>query len=870
MSEQFRTAIPVGLKLRRTIPTSGSALRLAWSPDGKHLGIPCRVVHNVPSARSVLVWHEPSGSFRDYPITTPAAAVVWSPANDLFAVGGDNERIEVFDIESGNLVQSRRESSGWLISLAWHPTGNIIASGSWNGTVQLWDARSGEVIRWFSAHSQGINALAWSNDGALLASGSADGTVRVSRSDGESVASMKAHQSAVHALAWSHSGGIFASASKGGNVRLWDGRMFGGLNLLHGHSRAISSIGFSADDQLLVTKSLDGSVRFWRTDEWRTVARLSEGGDPEWRSGVACHPTTPVIATHGDGAPEVRLWDVDATLLRSSAQFDARERALRERLQASPHDVTTIRELVDLLRLTGQSEEAVHAFDLLLDTDPDNSDLILEKASIYRDVGDERRYLETVNFAEQLRAKHSFQANVGADIRVVEVEVKDLPFFGSFVWALQPSVNVLLGRNGYGKSHLLRAIVAMLQTEKDVTAQFFPATSQPSTRPGIRVDVTRGGRRESAQRSRMLFDREFGKVPVLAIPDMRYVDKAADALGSPTGATDLRSQGADALLYERSFQGLILTFLYELCLDYARDRTFDQPIFRIIERVFARLSSDGRTDGDQSGFKFHSIEQLDSARFRILVITDGNTQTPLPLQKASQGTLSVLSIVGLIYRFLKALHPDVAEDDVLTQPGIVVIDEVDAHLHPTWQRQILQLLRETFPNVQFIVTAHTPLVVAGCKRLEVSALRKMSEGFTIEVRDEHFIGATAVDLYSRLFDVEDKDLMFLQLSTLQGKKRGYTEEMEQLQARKEVTATELVRLGWLEDQVYYLEEVSRIAGHRDEAANLRRQHQRLEMDNESLHGRIAELEAEIAGLNAELLPSEPAAGDEINVAKDAL
>jgi predicted ATPase len=842
---------------------------LAWSPDGTHLGIPCRVVHNVASARSVLVWHESSGSFHDYPIAMPAAAVVWSPANDLFAVGGDNERIEVFDIASGSLVQSMRESSGWLISLAWHPSESIIASGSWNGTVQLWDARSGEVIRWFSAHSQGINALAWSNDGSLLASGSADGTVRISRSDGESVAAMKAHQSAVHALAWSHSGGIFASGSKGGNVRLWDGRMFGGLNLLHGHSRAISSIGFSADDQLLVTKSLDGSVRFWRSDEWKTVARISEGGDPEWRAGLACHPTAPVIATHGDGALEVRIWDVDAALLRSSVHFGARERALRERLRTSPTDVKTIRELVDVLRQTGQSEEAVHTFDLLLDLEPDNTDLILEKAAIYRDVGDERRYLETVQFAEQLRAKHSFQANVGADIRVVEVEVKDLPFFGSFVWPLQTSVNVLLGRNGYGKTHLLRAIVAMLQTEKDVTAQFFPVSSQRSTRPGIRVDVTRGGRRESALRSRMLFDREFGKVPVLAIPDMRYVDKAADALGPPSSATDLRSQGADALLYERSFQGLILTFLYELCLDYDRARTFDQPIFRIIEQVFARLTSDGRTDGDQGAFKFHSIERLDNARFRILVITDGNTLTPLPLQKASQGTLSVLSIVGLIYRFLRALHPGIDEGAVTSQPAIVVIDEVDAHLHPTWQAQILQLLRETFPNVQFIVTAHTPLVVAGCKRLEVSALRKTSEGFTIEVRDEHFIGATAVDLYSRLFDVEDKDLMFLQLSTLQGKKRGYTEEIAQLQARKEVSSAELVRLGWLEDQLYYLEEVSRIAGQRDEAANLRRQHQRLEMDNESLHGRIAELEAEVARLKRESPLSDAGSSDQLDVAEDA-
>ena len=48
--------------------------------------------------------------------------------------------------------------------------------------------------------------------------------------------------------------------------------------------------------------------------------------------------------------------------------------------------------------------------------------------------------------------------------------------------------------------------------------------------------------------------------------------------------------------------------------------------------------------------------------------------------------------------------------DVVPLPGVVLIDEPDAHLHPTWQQRIGEWFKKTFPNVQFIVTTHSPIV----------------------------------------------------------------------------------------------------------------------------------------------------------------
>ncbi len=74
------------------------------------------------------------------------------------------------------------------------------------------------------------------------------------------------------------------------------------------------------------------------------------------------------------------------------------------------------------------------------------------------------------------------------------------------------------------------------------------------------------------------------------------------------------------------------------------------------------------------------------------------------------------------------------EDNVLTEtPGIVLVDELDLHLHPKWQRKIVNDLRSIFPKIQFITTTHAPQILVRAGPGEVSLLRRDEETQRIHV-----------------------------------------------------------------------------------------------------------------------------------------
>ena len=69
------------------------------------------------------------------------------------------------------------------------------------------------------------------------------------------------------------------------------------------------------------------------------------------------------------------------------------------------------------------------------------------------------------------------------------------------------------------------------------------------------------------------------------------------------------------------------------------------------------------------------------------------------------------------------LNPQLLDKVLIETDGIVLIDEIDLHLHPTWQKRILQDLMEIFPKVQFIVSTHAPEVINSVKRSSVVILK---------------------------------------------------------------------------------------------------------------------------------------------------
>jgi hypothetical protein len=79
-------------------------------------------------------------------------------------------------------------------------------------------------------------------------------------------------------------------------------------------------------------------------------------------------------------------------------------------------------------------------------------------------------------------------------------------------------------------------------------------------------------------------------------------------------------------------------------------------------------------------------------------------------------------LVRQLSRAYKGRHIFSRDRSKIVVPGVVLIDEVDAHLHPTWQRRAGLWFREHFPNVQFIVTTHSPLV---CQAADIGTVYRL-------------------------------------------------------------------------------------------------------------------------------------------------
>lgn len=94
---------------------------------------------------------------------------------------------------------------------------------------------------------------------------------------------------------------------------------------------------------------------------------------------------------------------------------------------------------------------------------------------------------------------------------------------------------------------------------------------------------------------------------------------------------------------------------------------------------------------------------------RLHMSVDKNHKA-LNIIQLSQGEKSLMALVGDIARRLAMMNPSL--ENPLYGKGIILIDEIDMHLHPQWQRSIIQRLQTTFPYCQFILTTHSPLVIS--------------------------------------------------------------------------------------------------------------------------------------------------------------
>jgi len=515
------------------------------------------------------------------------------------------------------------------------------------------------------------------------------------------------------------------------------------------------------------------------------------------------------------------------------------------------------------------------------------------KARILAELQDPERAKQMLDRFVELNNEKKYRSNLKKEILLDRLDLKSLPFFGDLKWNFTDKVNILLGKNGYGKSHVLGLIIAMLYDDNVKRREWIPDTAISDAKAklylksdhaintilvddlisklnsyqkeladdadnkklsqteinNLTAQINSTLERIDTEQRRILASKEgisgaIGRVPILAIPDSRFIDKSEQGITNDTSISDdLKRDGATEFLYARSFARIIKKGLHVTAQQNSTN--FEKDPYLLIERVISELAG---TKNDSAFFTFERVEIITTTGdYKFLVRSEDNNEL-FPLQQVSQGTFSVLAIFLMIYRFLSELKP--GSKDVFKEKAIVFIDEIDAHLHPSWEQKIISILRKEFPNVQFIITAHSPLIVAGCFEGEVAVMRhEKSKGFTIEQPKGDFIGYTTGEMFRKVFEVEDKDSSYLDYADMISDEQKYEIELEDYKTKKKNGITLLPKEEERMNILY--ETLNRI----NSAKNMREKRVEssvLKSKNKELQSRVEYLERQINDVNKKL------------------
>ncbi len=139
-------------------------------------------------------------------------------------------------------------------------------------------------------------------------------------------------------------------------------------------------------------------------------------------------------------------------------------------------------------------------------------------------------------------------------------------------------------------------------------------------------------------------------------------------------------------------------------------------------------------------------------------------------------------------------YPD--SNDPLAEPAVVLVDEIDLHMHPRWQREIMSYLTERFPNTQFIVTAHSPLIVQAAEDANIVVLKREGDHVIID-NDPESVRGWRVDqiLTSDLYDLDSARSPEIQ---------KLLDERRKILSKSELTKKDIKKVKELESEIGFL------------------------------------------------------------------
>jgi len=315
-----------GLDLQRTLTGhDGVIFRMAWSPDGRWLLTP-----SVDG--TIRFWEAATGRLANMLRVSDEGVneIAWLNGGASFAAACHDGYLRTWDFDAnGHLRMSGSVGPHQtdLQSAAGSPDGSRVAVACKAGGVRVYAAQ-GEFQYELGGHGTAETPIVvWRDDQGLVA-GTSDGWAHEYR--GLAVTGPKMtewhSQPAVQAgdgqtapilsLASSRRG-MIACGDDHGDVFVWyesvrnDPHRVTRRSGARAHDDTVTALAFSPDGLVLASKGMDGRVRFWRTETWELVGELSEPNGNFVLTGLAWHPTLPLLATLGDHDRSVRVWHVD-------------------------------------------------------------------------------------------------------------------------------------------------------------------------------------------------------------------------------------------------------------------------------------------------------------------------------------------------------------------------------------------------------------------------------------------------------------------------------------------------------------------------------------------------------------------------------
>ena len=275
---------------------------LSFSPDGRTLAS--------VSGERIVLWDVLSGQERRMlPLPGGRGQVAWRPDGTMLFSGSLNEPfIFLWDAATGIRRSPIRVDDRNLTNLAVSPDGKTMASVEFgkNG-ITLWDVATGKEQKILQGHQGSIKAIGFSPDGTLLASGGQDAIIIIWEvTTGTQRMTLKGHTERVDCVAFSHDGKRLASGSNNRTIMLWDLMSGKPFELLRGHTNGLLNVVFTPDDKALVSNAFDDTFMVWNLGMPGQRARLS-GHEADVRA-VAITPDGATLASGSDDGT-IRLWD---------------------------------------------------------------------------------------------------------------------------------------------------------------------------------------------------------------------------------------------------------------------------------------------------------------------------------------------------------------------------------------------------------------------------------------------------------------------------------------------------------------------------------------------------------------------------------